>query len=99
MKTKIMKSLKKFWEGHRQGLTMLILLSVVLIAVESCRNYDAKQSYEAKKKHEDKVATGFFRRIEFEGHDYILYRQYHGSTMTYSGLTHDPDCECFLEKD
>lgn len=94
-----MKNFKTFWKIHRMGVLVLAVLSVLLIAVEGCKGYDAKEAYEKKKKAEDRTSVGCFRRVEFEGHDYILYKENAGPSRTFSGVTHDPDCECFLDKD
>lgn len=72
------------------AIACLILSCMVLTG---CR-YDAQKAYEKKKAEEDQVSVGNFRKVKYNGHEYILYKEYHGHTQTFSGLTHDPDC-CF----
>lgn len=39
--------------------------------------------------------TESFHEVEYKGHSYIVFGNHVGGTyVTYSGLTHNPDCKC-----
>lgn len=58
---------------------LIIVMSILFIS--SCSNDISKERYEG---------------IEFEynGHSYIEFRRYTGSTYYRIGTEHNPDCEC-----
>lgn len=70
--------------------TVLLLLAAELA---SC-GYNAEEALENRRKEEDRISVSHFRTVEYNGHNYILYREYHGPNHTFSGLTHDPECGC-----
>lgn len=55
---------------------------------------DTKEMMDKKRQEENRVIVGNFRTVEYNGHSYIVYREFHGPHHTFSGLTHDPDCGC-----
>lgn len=75
-----------------------LVTAIMATGLSSC-GYNAEEAIEKRLKEEDRASVSNFRRVEFEGHDYILYKQPYGPNHTFSGLTHDPDCECFLTKE
>lgn len=73
----------------------MLTITFIALAVFVCGcTFDSVDSREKLRLEEDHNAVKNFRRVEFEGHDYIIYRQQHGASQTFSGLTHDPDCPC-----
>lgn len=61
---------------------MRIIIFVMLsILFSSCGNFD----YQSQKN----VGFGDIVKEEFDGHTYIMWRDYHRGNMI-----HDPDCKC-----
>lgn len=75
----------------------LMILTAVAIVAAVCLASCSEMTKEEKARYEDeqnKAIVGHFRKLEYKGHSYIVYREYHGQYHTFSGITHDPDCNC-----
>lgn len=73
-------------------LSSLAMLLMCLLFLGGCGN--AEEMMEKRRRQENKVIVNSFRTVEYNGHRYIVYREFHGASQTFSGMTHDPDCGC-----
>ena len=74
------------------ALLFLILSVVILLLLTGCGNTIEREK-KSQREMENKAIVGSLRKVDFEGHTYVVYREVFG-TKNFGGLTHDPECGC-----
>lgn len=72
----------------------LLIFAVAMIALASCQRSETDNSAEMYQQRLNRQHAPFFRKVEYDGHRYVIYEKYNGSKFSEFGLTHDPDCQC-----
>ena len=73
-----------------------ILFIILLIITCSCQPRPAK----IVERTEEEVLIRFdiIRHFEYKGHKYISFQYSPSTQRSYMGITHDPECPCFIDK-
>lgn len=71
-------------------LKLATMFALTFICFASCNK--ATQTPEQIEKTKNERITNHFKRVEWEGHTYIVY-ELNSPQYGKFGITHDPDCE------
>lgn len=71
----------------------IVIITLMLAALLTGCGYDAEKAGNERTEKENLEIVKNFRKLEYDGHTYIVYREVFG-TKNFGGITHDPDCAC-----